>query len=89
MSRSGNQVRAERARQLLDNEVFSDAWSGVEGYIVQQLRTSKLDGTPDSERYLMELVRRLQTLDSVKAMINQYINTGRLEAARTGDVERG
>lgn len=78
MNKEERARRGAAAAQLLDNQIFQDAWESVGGLIVKTLGETPLDGTPETEAYVMELVRRLQTLKGVKTQIEQYVNAGKL-----------
>lgn len=52
--------RAKAAERLLDDPAFRDATESIERSIIDKLKSIQLDGKPETERYVLELVRCLQ-----------------------------
>lgn len=72
--------KGHAAEQLLNNQIFKDAFEGVKHLIVKELEEQMLDGSPEGERHTLELVRRLQTLKGVKRAVVAHVNSGQLAA---------
>lgn len=67
-------LRGNEARFILEHEVFRDAFSMIESSILSQMREVK----PRDREMHSELIRRYQTLQAVKRVLVQTMETGKL-----------
>lgn len=76
--RNDKQHLAEKAQQLLDDEVLKGAFDALEGSIIAEIKRANMNGTEDSENHIMELARKLQTTEGVKKVLRDRINNYKL-----------
>jgi hypothetical protein len=62
-------------------EALSDPAERVEAQLIAQLADTQLDGTPETEAYLLELVRTLQAGRRYQKFLWTQVNHGKLESA--------
>jgi len=67
-------IDGEKARQLLENSVFKDAWRAAEASIVEQMADVKMRDTEMHTR----LILALQILNSVRRHIQTVMDTGKM-----------
>lgn len=67
------------AQRLLDDPAFQDSTQSVERSIVDKLKTTLLDGKPETERYILELVRTLQSGARYQRLLWQQVDAGKLQ----------
>lgn len=67
-------IDGEKARQLLSNDVFKQAWAHAENSIIAQMADVKMRDTEMHTR----LILALQVLASVRRHIETVMDTGRL-----------
>lgn len=67
--REAPEVKAERARVLLDDPQVREVFKAVRQELVSNVERVVLDGTPEKERAALEAVRQLQSLNEVQRMI--------------------
>lgn len=71
-------VRAERAKQILDDELIKEAFRAVEAGLVSALKTSPI-GDVDTHH---TIALSLQLLGNVERQFRTWISDGQLETAR-------
>lgn len=71
-------VRAERAKQILDDELIKEAFRAVEAGLVNALKTSPI-GDVDTHH---TIALSLQLLGNVERQFRTWISDGQLETAR-------
>lgn len=71
--------RASDAERLLADPAFQSAMEGIEGQIVDRLKSAQLDGKEETERYALELVRCLQAQARLSRHLWQQVEHGKLE----------
>lgn len=67
MKRDDPKVKAERARQLFENQAFREAYDSLKGEIIANLEKLQLDGSPEKEQLALELQRQLNLLTRMRA----------------------
>jgi hypothetical protein len=67
-------IDGEKARQLLNNEVFKAAWENAENSIISQMAEVKMRDTEMHTR----LILALQILNNVRRHIETTMETGQL-----------
>ena len=67
------------AQRLLDDPAFQDSTQSIERQIVDKLKTTLLDGKPETERYILELVRTLQSGARYQRLLWNQVDAGKLE----------
>ena len=72
------QNKGRNAERLLEDPAFRDALEGIERQIVETLKGVQLDGKPDTERYVLELVRCLQAQARQSRFLWQQVEHGKL-----------
>lgn len=70
---------AKRAERLLSDRTFNEAFDDIDALIVKQLAETQLQ--PDTEGYVLEMVRRLQAHRAVRKWLRQRIQYGDLKEA--------
>lgn len=63
------EVKAERARTLLDNADVREVFNQARQELVQSIERCQLDGSQAKNDQALELVRQLQALNSVQRII--------------------
>jgi hypothetical protein len=63
------EVKAERARTLLDNADVREVFKQARAELVQSIEQCQLDGSQARNDQAVELVRQLQALNSVQRII--------------------
>lgn len=76
--------RGTRAKELLSDELFNEAWNSYE----QQLTTAWMESLPSQEREREHIYVALAILRRVKANLHDILNTGEI-AERELDWLRG
>ena len=71
--------RAAEAESLLHE--LESPLNDIEAAIVKQLGAVNMDGSEQSERYCLELVRTLQAGTRFKRLLAQWIANGQIEEA--------
>ena len=66
------------AERLLNDPDLTKALEDIDQQIWAVVKRTQLDGSEDSKDYLLELVRKGQTLESIKALLWQQLNYGKL-----------
>lgn len=77
-------VRAERARQLLDDELIKEAFRAVEAGLVGALKASPI-GDVDTHH---TIALSLQLLGNVERQFHKWISDGAVEVAREKERKR-
>lgn len=67
--RAAPEVKAERARTLLDNPEVREVFKQARQELVTDIERAILDGSPANNDKALELVRQLQALNSVQRII--------------------
>ena len=70
--------RAADAERLLNDPAFIAATTAIETQTIKHLKETQLDGKPETERYVMELVRILQSGTRFQRLLWQHIDSGKL-----------
>lgn len=73
MNRDERDVRANRAKQLLDNDLFKGSFETLESEVLNKLKTANLDGSEQSQKYVEALARHLQVIEGVQRMLSQTV----------------
>lgn len=76
--RNDKEHLALKAQQLLDDEVLKGAFDALEGSILSEIKHANINGTDDSEKFILELARKLQTVEGVKKALRARINNYKL-----------
>ena len=84
MSPEERRIRAADARHLLDNPLFKEAFSGVEGYLLDKAKNTD---TNDRER-TANVVNCLQLLDAIKREIHRVVEDGEMAKIEIEQVEK-
>lgn len=74
--------RADRAKELLENSVFKQAFSAVESDIVGKLKSVGFDDHGTQH----ELVLCLQLLGNVKRKLETWVADGKVEQKKLNDL---
>lgn len=69
--RNSNAVKAARAATLLDSQHMRDVFEACRQNCIRDIESATLDGSQASELRVVELVRQLQSLLTVKRTILQ------------------
>jgi len=77
-------IDGEKARQLLENSIFKQAWENAEQSIIDQMREVK---TRDDEMHT-RLILALQVLDRVKNHIRAIAQTGEMAKIQLNEKKR-
>jgi hypothetical protein len=71
-------ILAEEAQQLLDNPLFKATLAEIEAGIIDQMKIAPIIGNPDAEAYRDKLILSLQSIETIKNTIVNFVNTGRI-----------
>jgi hypothetical protein len=71
--------RGANAQRLLDDPAFRDSSDALERQIVEKLKSVQLDGTEATERYVLELVRCLQSAARFSKLLWSQVENGKLQ----------
>jgi len=66
------------AERLLTDPAWEKATTALRETLVKHLEEAELDGSPASEKYALELVRRLQAQAHYKKLLWRMIDHGKL-----------
>ncbi len=69
----------ERAKRILDDDLHKSSFEEVRNMIIKQLEETHVE--PNTEEYVLEMVRRLQSLKGVKRWLESRIQYGHLKEA--------
>lgn len=70
------------AEQILNSTVFKRAMDSVEKAVMNSIKQTKIDGSPETDRYLIKLYSCLQVSEIVKGQIKAAMVSGKVEAER-------
>lgn len=70
---------ADKAARVLKDDAFVEAFDDIDAKIINQLATTQLQ--PDTQEYLLEMVRRLQAHRAVRTWMQKRIQYGELKEA--------
>lgn len=70
-----------RAREVLDNEVFQQVWTDIEQGLIESWRNIPASDSPENVRARERLHLSLTLLGKVKATIEQTMESGKLAMA--------
>lgn len=76
--RNDKEHLAIKAQQLLDDEVLNGAFDALEGHIIGEIKRANMNGTDDSNKFILELARQLRTVEGVKAALRARVNNWKL-----------
>lgn len=76
--RNDKEHLAIKAQQLLDDEVLKGAFDAVEREIITNLKRANLDGSEAASAFAVELARKLQTVEGVKAALRARVTNWKL-----------
>ena len=71
-------VRAERAKQILDDQLVKEAFAGVEAGLVNAMKQAAVNDATTHHH----LVLSLQSLGAVRRQFEKWIDSGELEKSR-------
>ena len=77
--------RGGDADRLLNDPAFIAANEAIEKQIVDRLKSTQLDGRPETDNYCLELVRSLQAMARHQRMLWSWVDSGKVAAS---DIER-
>ena len=69
-------AKAQRALQILQNPEFKATFDAQRNQIISELEKIKLDGSPEIDRQVVELVRKLQSAISFKREFVRLVEAG-------------
>lgn len=75
MKRTDKAAVSARAEQLLNDDVLSGAFEALERDILAKIKGANLNGTDDAAAFMLELGRKLQAVEGVKASLRSHINS--------------
>ena len=79
--RQSPEVKADEARQLLDNPAFQRAFDGLESSIVKLIVETPSDGSPEHEAAEREMCRSLRNLHALKSKLTLTVQNQQLRVA--------
>jgi len=83
MTRDSQEFKTEKARQLLNDPILKEAFENVEKSIVSSLKTANLNGDPSQVDFVVELTRKLQTVQGVKRSLEKEIDNAKIKEFNT------
>ncbi len=72
-------TKGANAQRLLDDPAFRESAESLERQIVDRLKSTHLDGSEATERYVLELVRCLQSSERFSKLLWSQVAHGKLE----------
>lgn len=84
MSLEADKFRAADAKALLDNPLFKDAFSAVEGY----LEAKALTCDPDNKDMAQRVVLSKQILAAIKREIQRHVENGVIAEIKIAELEK-
>lgn len=66
MSRDSLENKAARALRFWESPEIRDAWNTIYAQSLSDIETASLDGTPENDARVLELVRKHQTLVDIR-----------------------
>lgn len=90
LRRHSPEAQANRVRTVLDGPDAREAFDKVRLQLISDIEGMRLDGSPEKERKVLELVRQLHAFIDFKAtlikpLINERISTKRAELQENGE----
>jgi hypothetical protein len=73
--------RATDAQRLLDDPAFRESSELLEKGIIDRLKQTQLDGKVETERYILELVRTLQSAHRYQRLLWNAVEAGVVQDA--------
>ena len=78
-------------QRLLNDPAFLEITESLESEIITALKDTQLNGSSDTNKYVLELVRLLQTSGRYKALLNVMIENGKVadELRQRRELQKG
>lgn len=76
--------RGNKAQEILDNELFKEAWQSVETALIQKWRDCPIRDKEGAH----EIKLMLKLLDDVKGNIERVVESGKLAESRLQELKR-